>query len=79
MSFALAFVAAGLAFSAARVFVTSPGALTTVWILLVCKTPKVGPIQRARAQLLGRRILVPKCLKESERELDGVESLLGES
>ena len=35
MNFALALAVAGLAFSAARVFVTSPGALTAMWMLLV--------------------------------------------
>jgi len=34
MNFALALAVAGLVFSAARFFVTSPGA-TTIWMLLV--------------------------------------------
>jgi hypothetical protein len=39
MNFALAFVVAGLAFSAPRVLVTSPGGLTAMWMLFVCRTP----------------------------------------
>src|SRR3954466_14018778 len=38
-NFALARAVAGLAFSACRVFVTSPWAATAIWMLFVCSTP----------------------------------------
>jgi hypothetical protein len=41
-NFALARAVAGLAFSAASLFVTSPAAATAMWMLLVCRRALTG-------------------------------------
>ena len=70
MNFAFALAVAGLAFSAARVFVTSPGGQTAIWMLLRLQdAAQVGLVRCARAQPLDRRFLVAEGLKEGERKL----------
>ena len=78
MNFAFALAVAGLAFSAASVFVTSPGAADgDVDVVGLKNAAKVGLVRCARAQPLDRRLLVAEGLKEGKRKLLGVERLLG--
>ena len=77
MNFAFALAVAGLAFSAASVFVTSPGvACGDVDVVGLKNAAKVGLVRRARAQPLDRRLLVAEGFKEGIREVLGVERLL---
>ena len=68
---------AGLAFSAARVFVTSPGGqVGDVDVVRLKDAAQVGLVRCARAQPLDRRLLVAEGLKEGERKLLSVKRLL---
>ena len=69
---------AGLAFSAARVFVTSPAACDgDVDVVGLQDAAQVGLVGRAGAQPLDRGFLVAEGLQEGERELAAVERQLG--
>jgi hypothetical protein len=54
MNLAFAWAVAGLALSAARLFVTSPGGQTATWILFVCRTPPKSDlfVAPARSRLM---------------------------
>ena len=70
MNFALALAVAGLALSAASVFVTSPvGADRDVDVVGLENAAQVGLVRCARAQPLDRRFLVAEGFQEGEREL----------
>ena len=70
MNFAFALAVAGLAFSAAKVFVTSPGGADgDVDVVGLKDAAEVGLVRRARAQPLDRRLLVAEGFQEGEREL----------
>ena len=80
MNFALALAVAGLAFSAASVFVTSPGAADgDMDVVGLEDAAQVGLVRLALAQPLDRRLLVAEGFEEGERELGRVERLLGQS
>ena len=79
MNFALALAVAGLAFSAASVFVTSPGGSDGDMDVVGLKdAAQVGLVRLALAQALDRRFLVAEGLQEGERKLRGVKRLLGQ-
>ena len=77
MNFALALAVAGLAFSAASVFVTSPGAADgDVDVVGLKDAAEVGLVRCACAQALDRRLLVAEGFQEGKRKLQPLERLL---
>jgi hypothetical protein len=79
MNFALVLAVAGLAFSAARVFVTSPGVGDGDANVVPLKDAvQVGLVRLPLAQALEGYFLVAEGLQEGERELLGIERPFGE-
>jgi hypothetical protein len=58
----------GRAFSAAKVFVTSPGEETAIWILLVCRTPPRSDLFDAPAR---SRLIVVSLFPNACRKANG--------
>ena len=79
MNFAFALAVAGLAFSAASVVVTSPGAADgDVDVVGLKNAAEVGLVRLALAEALEGRLLVAEGFEEREGELLRVERPLGQ-